>query len=359
MWLRFIGLSCMIQKRTISIRFQPHQPETEDLCSMGREGLNIVQPVDQAIDVADWRGDMEFEIYPEGARDKSLLISPDQIGYDFLIPNHRYLFKHSFQHGTRSHPDQFWTEIIAYRIACILHIPVPPAFVGYDSKKNVCGAIIEWFLNYPDQPEERRVPGGDIMVALIPGYDRKKGKAHNFVAIERYLTVIDKTNAFQSKWQDYWCDMLLFDAIIGNTDRHQDNWEILWNQEQRSIRMSPVFDNGTSLGYEILESRMDDFYSDNKMKAYIKKGKHHLRWQLSDTQQCQHIDIIVRLLNRFPSLQDRVHAILSLYEAEKLRSILDVCRQYSVPVPLSAKRADFICHLVTSRVNAVKEELES
>lgn len=51
---------------------------------MGREGQLIVQPVDMAIDIADWPGDDEFEIYPEGARDKSLLISPLNSGCAFF-----------------------------------------------------------------------------------------------------------------------------------------------------------------------------------------------------------------------------------------------------------------------------------
>lgn len=323
---------------------------------MGREGHWIDQPVDQVVDVANWKGDDEFEVYPEGARDKSLLISPEKSQYGFLIPNHRYLFKHSFKKKDRYHPDQFWSEIIAYRIGCLLNIPVPPAFVSYDSDNNVCGALIEWFLNNPDQPEERRVHGGDIMVDMIPGYDRRKGKEHNFVTIERYLSVVEKLCVFESDWRFYWCDMLLFDALIGNTDRHQDNWELLWNQEQdKHVRMSPVFDNGTSLGYEILESKMGDFYQHDKMKYYIGKGRHHLRWQLKDELQCQHLDLLRRLTIKFPKLNDRIKEKLALFEPEQLRSILEICKQYVLPVRLSRKRADFICHLVLSRHTIIKE----
>lgn len=323
---------------------------------MGREGAWVDQPINQTIDVANWKGDDEFEVYPAGARDKSLLISPSPCEYGFLIPNHRYLFKHSFKKKERTHPDQFWTEIIAYQIGCMLNIPVPPAFVSYDSDNNVCGALIEWFLNYPDQPEERRVPGGDIMVNMIPDYDRKKGTEHNFIVIERYLTAITKLCTFESDWRIYWCDMLFFDALLGNTDRHQDNWELLWNQVQSErVRMSPVFDNGTSLGYEILEPNMDLFYQQNKMKSYIKKGRHHLRWQLSDAHQCQHIDLLLKLALKSPNLNDRINEKLALFDLDKLRSILERCTQYAVPVQLSNKRADFICHLVTSRYTAIKE----
>jgi hypothetical protein len=325
---------------------------------MGREGQLIEQPFNQPVNVSDWKGDDEFEIYPQGARDKSLLISPAQSEYDFLIPNHRYLFKHSFQHRSRSYPDQYWTEIIAYRIGCMLEVTVPPAFVAFDNTNNICGALIEWFLNYPDQTEERRVPGGDIMVNMIPGYDRKKGASHNFEIVARYLTLVDKKFKFESDWLIFWCDMFLFDAIIGNTDRHQDNWELLWNQDQdHRVRMSPVFDNGTSLGYEILESKMDNFFIPDRMRAYISKGKHHIRWQLNDDHQCQHIEMLLQLVKKYPLLKDRIKHKLDLLKMEQLRSIINDCILYPVTVPLSEKRAKFIHHLVEPRYLTISEQI--
>ncbi|WP_347985744.1 HipA domain-containing protein [Methylomonas sp. AM2-LC] len=326
---------------------------------MRREGVLIEQPNHQVVDIASWKGDDQFEIYPEGARDKSLLISPTGTDYSFLIENHRYLFKHSFQTKKRSIPDQYWTEIIAYRIGCMLGIPVPPAFVAYNSEQNICGSLIEWFLNYPDQANELSVSGGDIMSALIPSYDRKKGKEHNFLSIELFLTVINKNVEFETNWLESWCGMLLFDSIIGNTDRHQDNWELLWNQVRaRRVRLSPVFDNGTSLGYEILESKMSDFYSKNKMAAYINKGRHHLKWHQNDDKSCQHIRLLTLLTNKHPDLIYCINNTLDLFSQEQLHSILNNCTQYSISVPLSSKRADFICHLVTQRVRAIKQKFE-
>jgi hypothetical protein len=187
---------------------------------MGREGRWIKQPIAEAINVSNWKEDDEFGTYPEGARDKTLLYSPSSSLHEFLVPNHRYLYKRAFGR----HPDQFWAEIIAYQVGYLLDIPVPPAFVAYDGDNDSCGALIEWFLNYPGQPEERFVPGGDIMVNVIPSYDRKKGLQHNFAIVERYLDFLVKNKKVDmADWQIYWCDMLLFDALIGNTDRHQDN----------------------------------------------------------------------------------------------------------------------------------------
>lgn len=93
-----------------------------------------------------------------------------------------------------------------------------------------------------------------------------------------------------AEWQIYWSDMLLFDALIGNTDRHQDNWGLLWQttNNKLKVRIAPVFDNGTSLGYEILERNMGGFYNPDRMRSYINKGRHHIRCQLHDKKPAQH-----------------------------------------------------------------------
>jgi hypothetical protein len=321
---------------------------------MGREGQWIEQPVNQPINISDWKGDEEFEVYPEGARDKSLLKSPEQSEYGFLIPNHRYLFKHSFDR----HPDQFWAEIIAYQIGCMMKIPVPPTFVAFDSDNNVCGALIEWFVGYSDKSEEEFVSGGDIMANEIPGFDRTKGRQHNFLSIEKHFTALGNIGFEVNDWLNYWCDMLFFDALIGNTDRHQENWGLLWNQEKANVaQMAPVFDNGTSLGYEILESKMANFTNPARMQTYIDKGRHHLRWKLNDKYQCQHVDLLVLLLNRHPALKNRVKNKLVLFQDAHLKAMMTLCTQYPVNIPLSQARADFVCDLVNARFQIIRNKI--
>lgn len=322
---------------------------------MGREGQWIKQPIAEAVNISNWREDDEFGTYPEGARDKTLLYSPSPPLYEFLIPNHRYLYKHAFGR----HPDQFWAEIIAYQVGCLLDVPVPPAFVAYDKDNNSCGALIEWFLNYPDHPEERFVPGGDIMMSLMPGYDRKKGQQHNFAMVELYLNFLEKNRKVEMPdWRIYWCDMLLFDALIGNTDRHQDNWGLLWLTSNTKVRIAPVFDNGTSMGYEILERKMDDFYKPDRMRSYINKGRHHIRHQLHDEFAAQHIELLELLVKKYPTFADRIKNKLNAFDMASLKAIIANCTKFKILIPLTEKRAEFVGHLIESRYLAIKERIE-
>ena len=55
---------------------------------MGREGTWLKQGADQPVDVTSWHADEQFGIYPERARDKTLLHAPKVPPYDFLTRSH-------------------------------------------------------------------------------------------------------------------------------------------------------------------------------------------------------------------------------------------------------------------------------
>lgn len=168
--------------------------------------MKIFQPTSQPVDVAEWRRDEEYAQYPEGARDKTLVYSPNPRSYDFLKANHRYLFKRS----SHRYPEQFWMEILAYRLGTLMGVPVPATFVAYDSKEKQSGALIEWFYLDPISQSRMRsaqsiavaqgikvqkedpikpdnfedyIPGGDFCQQLIRDFDRRKGAQHNFETV--------------------------------------------------------------------------------------------------------------------------------------------------------------------------------
>ena len=43
----------------------------------------------------------------------------------------------------------------------------------------------------------------------------------------------------------------ILDGLIGNTDRHHENWMFFYHPELRSYRLAPSYDHGSSLGREL------------------------------------------------------------------------------------------------------------
>jgi len=89
------------------------------------------QKPNEVVDITGFSLDGSFSSYPDGSRAKFEVFCPSTTTYQFLIPYHRYLFKKTLERksGEISY-EQFWTEIIAYKLGRILDIAVPPAFVA-------------------------------------------------------------------------------------------------------------------------------------------------------------------------------------------------------------------------------------
>lgn len=238
--------------------------------------------VQQAIlDVSNWEMDQDFGVFPAGARAKYALLAPDACEFEFLVPGRRYLLKRS----QKRYPDQFWGEIIAYRVGQLLGFDTPATFVAYDRRSGVVGALVQWF--YDDQ-SERFVPAGDFLHIIKPSFDRKLGKAHNLLdnmAVARILSMSKQGGLKGVDWRNWWADALAFDALIGNTDRHQENWGFILSPSLGKMRFAPLFDNGTSLGQDRFPHLVCN-WSEVQLDQYLHKGRSHATWNPGDEREC-------------------------------------------------------------------------
>lgn len=307
--------------------------------------MTTLPKVQQApFDVADWEEDAEFGVFPQGARAKEAVISPDSPPEPVIIPKRRYLFKRSRDR----YPDQFWGEIVAYRVGCLLGVEVPPAFAAWNSRKGICASLIEWF--YIDG-QETFVMGGDFLMRLHPDYDRKKGKQHNLKDNTIYMRAFAQRKLLHLNWREWWVTALLFDALIGNTDRHQDNWGFVFSP--REIRQSPLFDNGTALGHEILcDNNLN--WDSSKIDKYILKGTHHMQWSLEDSNPIKgHMELLKHVLGEWPDTRQAASQCLGFDSTQLSESLKDLL-EMDMPIKFSPERYDFILQLLYRRYDLLK-----
>ena len=227
---------------------------------------------DRFFDVSNWEVDQDFGTFPAGARAKDALIAPQKVESECLLPGTRYLLKRS----QMRYPDQFWGEIFAYRVGALLGFDTPPTFAAYDRRNGVIGALVQWFY---DGTLEHFIPGGDFLQSIInPSFDRRLGEAHNLednMHLMRTLTKVGESMRGVD-WQNWWLNALAFDALIGNTDRHQENWGLIYSPNFKRLRFAPLFDNGTSLGQDRFPENVRSWNS-GRLNQYIANGHSHVR----------------------------------------------------------------------------------
>jgi hypothetical protein len=312
----------------------------------------------EVFDVAAWEVDAEFGVFPQGARAKDAVLVPTPPPAPVLVAGKRYLFKRS----KRSYPDQFWGEVIAYRVGCLMGLPVPPAFVAWNSRTGHSAALIEWF--YRDGAELFAM-GGDFIQMLRPEFDRDRGTQHNLLDVERLMRALVHTGALTQNWRQWWAEALLFDALIGNSDRHQDNWGLIFDAvgcvppKVPPCRLAPLFDNGTSLGHERFPDRVVGWTA-ARLDQYIERGSHHIKSSTAPRFVDGHLALLRHVRRDWAQHLDheRLRSRVDLSPDDLMACIADLVH-LPAPVPLTTERMRFAGRLLHRRLALLRDLLNA
>ncbi|MEY2916368.1 MAG: hypothetical protein RIS73_82, partial [Bacteroidota bacterium] len=260
-----------------------------------------------------------------GTRAKKYFQSPD---------GKFYYFKRSQLKPGKDYTFEFWNEIIAYELGTMLGFNMLQYDIAIEG--DVMGCICESMI---DSEQEELIEGVKYLQAYSPDYDPAKKehqKWYTFNLIERALQ-----SAKIGHFIDDVIKIIIFDSLIGNRDRHQENWAAISRQElitdivdelekskkiilsktDKSLfswakkhinlkkekgekipgilyktitKFSPIYDSGSSLGRELLEERVN-LYLNNpaEVNRYIEKGSSEIHW---DGKKCNHFELIGNLL---------------------------------------------------------------
>lgn len=81
--------------------------------------------------------------------------------------------------------------------------------------------------------------------------------------LNEVIETIDNQTVFdQKELKNFFWDMFIVDALLGNFDRHNGNWGFLVNAELKDMKIAPIFDCGSCLypqpNDEMLKSILND-----------------------------------------------------------------------------------------------------
>lgn len=313
------------------------------------------------IDIADWDRHIEFsEAYPEGARPKRIVVSPHDPVQDVIKPGWQYMFKLSDPKYT----EQFWAELIAYQIGVLLDVAVPPSHAAFDSMTGECGSLSEWFY---EEGEDVFYAAGYFFYREIKGFDKEKGTQHNLLTAQQLnIDFIGNDQIY-----DFW-SMMMFDSVIGNTDRHQENWGYLLNLSPNSksvarrkgenfsvkLRFAPWFDNGTSLGYQILLRKFEQ-WDGTRLDNFIRKGCHHFRFAPDNLTQIGHLESMEFISKHNARVRSLLLRKLKAFDMDSFKKTMTHLVDLPMPIHarLSKSRSDFIVRLTSRRIEMIMDKL--
>ena len=194
-----------------------------------------------------------------------------------------------------------------------------------------------------------------MILQLHPSYDRKKGKDHNILYVKEVFDNLGQQALF-----DVFLKQLVFDCLIGNTDRHQDNWGFIVNYEIKNIRLAPAYDNTDCFGREIMAKHIGGFLERDKVKleAYVRRGKPHLRWSDDgiSLQKIDHFEFLKRLAYIYPQIITFAEQQTAFSETDigailrKLRAIRIKNAHYA----LSPKRTKLMYNIIIRRRDIIR-----
>ena len=147
--------------------------------------------------------------------------------------------------------------------------------------------------------------------------------AHNGYGTE--LSDIVKTLEEQisidpQKLTDWFWDMFIVDALIGNWDRHNGNWGFLYNTVTDEISLAPIYDCGSCLFPQADEEIMQKTL-DNSAEREIRVFERPLSGIKINGQKIQYFKFISSLENK--DCNRALQRILPRIDMQKLYQIVD------------------------------------
>jgi len=242
-----------------------------------------------------------FEIQPEWVLEPEALGSKEKFWYRAKDGEPESLFKFP-QPNTGQH----WAEKIAAGIARLMQIP--HARVELAVFQGTQGSASESFIKKASGTE--LVHGNEVLAGQVTGYDPQRRFRQSDHTLTNILAAIDGAyvDGAPAKVLAALGSYLVLDAVIGNTDRHHENWAFLtWTEQgKRMAVMAPTFDHASSLGRELLDASdgkcRKRLLAEGRVGAYAEKAHGAVFWQSTDKRGVSPLELVRRAVREQPAM---------------------------------------------------------
>lgn len=201
----------------------------------------------EAVDLAAWLPDRDE---PAGENEKTWFRDPAE-------PDHRWVYKPNRQHRSE-HEDR--SELAASMLAQQLGVPAADVRLAHLSGTRGCLS-----RNVVSAEKNELEHASLYLSEFVDNFDPRdrESKGHSVEWVRTILEQLEPpigTANSRLEAVDWFAGYLIFDALIGNTDRHSENWAIEITP-RGSMHLAPSYDHATSLGVTTRGPRLEKVLS--------------------------------------------------------------------------------------------------
>lgn len=194
----------------------------------------------------------------------------------------KFWFKHQGQNWlfkeARENTGEDWSEKLASEIASLLGLPTHHAELALWQGKRGCA--VKSFLSSNQQV---LIHGNELLGGLLTSYDKEKVFGQCDHTFDNIVAVLEKLFPHEKHRRIAAIHMvgyLVLDALVGNTDRHHQNWGMLLERKEGPdkqpsfvLQLAPTFDHASSLGRELTDEARKRHLQEGTIQRYIAKGR--------------------------------------------------------------------------------------
>ncbi|MEQ4564449.1 HipA domain-containing protein [Paenarthrobacter sp. CAP02] len=191
-----------------------------------------MEAAEEYVDLTSWT---PAEDEPAGENEKTWFIAPDGT---------RWIFK---RNRPQRSPNEHSSEFVASKVAALLGIPA--AEIRLATISGELGCISRDVRSHP----RHQLNSASLFIAEYANdFDPRArgGVGHSLDTIQRVLGGVSPPIGHENDGltaTDWFAGYLVFDALIGNQDRHSENWSLELDLKG-TYHLAPSYDHATSLG---------------------------------------------------------------------------------------------------------------
>ena len=193
--------------------------------------------------------------------------------------------------------------------------------------------LSKYFLTYG---EEELVHGADICGEYTGNYDEAreiandKKKAREIFTFEYIKDAI--RNVFPNEFEELmlqFVKMLVFDAVVGNNDRHFYNWGVIRSvtNQDNNVIFAPLYDSARGLLWNFNEDNIKNLLlhygrdGGKKLSNYLKNSCPRI--SIEDDKEINHFELVRFIANYNPEYKEIVQDLVNSDCEEKVLDLLE------------------------------------